>query len=118
VSLERGPLSLTSTIEILERKSSGSDTYIVFLYTLYTGNNMFLYRGNTFVIYGLFVTNNIHMCMYIVTQVSRLLINRDGCVLSNPSSVIILQQYKTENTAVGIRHADHVTPRSIRKSWR
>jgi hypothetical protein len=24
--------------------------------------------------------------------------------------------YKTENTAVGIRHADHVTP-SIRKSW-
>jgi hypothetical protein len=24
--------------------------------------------------------------------------------------------YKTENTAVGIRHADHVTP-TIRKSW-
>jgi hypothetical protein len=24
--------------------------------------------------------------------------------------------YKTENTAVGIRHADHVAP-SIRKSW-
>jgi hypothetical protein len=24
--------------------------------------------------------------------------------------------YKTENTAVGIRHADHVSP-SIRKSW-
>jgi hypothetical protein len=24
--------------------------------------------------------------------------------------------YKTENTAVGIRHADHVTP-FIRKSW-
>jgi hypothetical protein len=24
--------------------------------------------------------------------------------------------YKTENTAVGIRHTDHVTP-SIRKSW-
>jgi hypothetical protein len=46
---------------------------------------MFLYRGNTFVIYGFFVTNNIHMCMYIVTQVSRcLLINRVGCVLSNP----------------------------------
>jgi hypothetical protein len=25
--------------------------------------------------------------------------------------------YKTENTAVGIRHADHVAP-SIRKSWK
>jgi hypothetical protein len=24
--------------------------------------------------------------------------------------------YKTENTAIGIRHADHVAP-SIRKSW-
>jgi hypothetical protein len=24
--------------------------------------------------------------------------------------------YKTENTAVGIRHADHMTP-SIRKGW-
>jgi hypothetical protein len=24
--------------------------------------------------------------------------------------------YKTENTAVGLRHADHVAP-SIRKSW-
>jgi hypothetical protein len=24
--------------------------------------------------------------------------------------------YKTENTAVGIRHADHVAP-SVRKSW-
>jgi hypothetical protein len=29
---------------------------------------------------------------------------------------VVAPVYKTENTAVGIRHADHVTP-SIRKSW-
>jgi hypothetical protein len=29
---------------------------------------------------------------------------------------IVAPAYKTENTAVGIRHADHVAP-SIRKSW-
>jgi hypothetical protein len=29
---------------------------------------------------------------------------------------VVAPVYKTENTAVGIRHADHVAP-SIRKSW-
>jgi hypothetical protein len=29
---------------------------------------------------------------------------------------VAAQVYKTENTAVGIRHSDHVAP-SIRKSW-
>jgi hypothetical protein len=79
----------------LEIKRPGYETNlssVVFLYTLYTGNIMFLYLGNTFVMYGFLVTNNVRMCMYIlvVTQVSRcLLINRVRCVLSNPSSVII-----------------------------
>jgi hypothetical protein len=30
---------------------------------------------------------------------------------------VVAPVWKTENTAVGIRHADHVAP-SIRKSWR
>jgi hypothetical protein len=29
---------------------------------------------------------------------------------------VVAHVWKTENTAVGIRHADHVAP-SIRKSW-
>jgi hypothetical protein len=29
---------------------------------------------------------------------------------------VVALVYKTENTAIGIRHADHVAP-SIRKSW-
>jgi hypothetical protein len=33
-----------------------------------------------------------------------------------PDRKVAAPVYKTENTAVGIRHADHVTP-SFRKSW-
>jgi hypothetical protein len=30
--------------------------------------------------------------------------------------LVLVSVYKTDNTAVGIRHADHVAP-YIRKSW-
>jgi hypothetical protein len=33
-----------------------------------------------------------------------------------PLEKVAVPAYKTENTAVGIRHADHVA-QSIRKSW-
>jgi hypothetical protein len=41
------------------------------------------------------------------------LVNTTGELLDGKIAAPV---YKTENTAVGIRHADHVAP-SIRKSW-
>jgi hypothetical protein len=48
-------------------------------------------------------------------------LERDSLSLVSTTEVLLDRKvaapvYKTENTAVGIRHADHVAP-SIRKSW-
>jgi hypothetical protein len=74
-----------------------------------------------------FIFSNLsdHLCGVVVKQSSWLQIQRSGLDSLDPFSLVstieeLLKEkvaapvYKVENTAVGIRHADHVAP-SIRK---